>query len=490
MLRSLLRALRGRGDARCAPDRTAGSTPGPTQGPAPDRTAGPTPGPTQGPAAAPTAASTGAPTPAQDGAPGSGPISAEELARAVEAHLMDQIVPAWFPRCVDRETGGFRQDFHRDWRSGTDGPRTLVFQARATWAAAALARAYPSLSGEFGGYALHGAAFLEARLWDRVHGGFHWDETGEGEKHAYGMAFGIMAAAAVHQATGEEEALNTAIEAFEWLDRHAHDEVSGGYREALGPDGGSPPAEGGPLDRIGNPRGRKSSDTHLHLLEAFLELRKVWPDPVLETRLRELLHLVRTRLIREPGFLPGSFSRDWTPRDDIASFGHDLEMAFLLLQCEAVGLGTPPEAGGETARALAMHALENGLDGRNGGFFLAGRMGAPAHRRQKVWWVQAESLNALAALHRRFGWEDPVFLVSALRTWDFILRCQADFRHGEWYAVVHEEGTVPLDDRKGYEWKAPYHTVRSLLGAVASLREVAEAPGKGQDPGPSPGRES
>jgi mannobiose 2-epimerase len=429
----------------------------------------------------------------------------------VEAHLLDQIVPAWFPRCVNRETGGFRQDFHRDWKSGTAGPRTLVFQARATWAAAALARAYPSRSREFGGYALHGAAFLKARLWDRVHGGFHWDETGEGEKHAYGMAFGIMAAAAVHRATGEEEALNTAIEAFEWLDRHAHDEVSGGYREALGPEGGSPtaeggrppfdqgqpaspgrrpPAEGGPSDRIGNPRGRKSSDTHLHLLEAFLELREVWPDPVLETRLRELLHLVRTRLIREPGFLPGSFSRDWTPRDDKASFGHDLEMAFLLLQCEALGFGTSSEAGGETARALAMHALEHGFDGRNGGFFLEGRAGAPAHRREKVWWVQAESFNALAALYRRFGSGSPDFLTPALRTWDFILRCQADFRHGEWYAVVHGEGDVVLDDRKGYEWKAPYHTTRSLLAAVASLRGFAEASGKFQDPGPSPGRES
>ena len=106
--------------------------------------------------------------------------------------------------------------------------------------------------------------------------------------------------------TGDELAKKVARDAFDWLESHAHDAKHGGYFEAIRRDGTPIPAwnQDAPmqkrLDRLGVYYGFKSMNSHIHLLEALTELKKIDDRPIVEERLLELLSIVRDRIAVEP----------------------------------------------------------------------------------------------------------------------------------------------------------------------------------------------
>ncbi|GAB4135654.1 AGE family epimerase/isomerase [Thermopirellula anaerolimosa] len=421
------------------------------------------------------------------------PDAYRQLADRIETHFLHEVLPFWFPRCVDREHQGFHPHFTAEGSQGPVSDRTIVFQARMTWLAAEVARRYPDLREPYADYARHGLRMLRESLWDREQGGFYWGVTIEGrplascgtEKHLYGTAFGIYAAANVYRATQDPQAWELAHAAFVWLEEHARDREHGGYFEAFARDGTpllEPPVSPGglrrPRDLLGTPYGYKSMNSHIHILEAVTELYLARPDPEVGERLRELLSVVRDKIAVPPGCLNLYFTPDWRPVPDHDSFGHDVETAFLILEAaEVLGEGHDPRTEA-VARTLVDHALEYGWDDRLGGFFDRGFAFAPAYAKEKIWWTQAEGLNALLLMHERFGEDDARYWDFFCKQWDFIRRRQIHPQWGEWYDTVTEDGK-PLPDRPlGHIWKAGYHNGRALMRTAERLRHLAErAPG-------------
>ena len=86
-----------------------------------------------------------------------------------------------------------------------------------------------------------------------------------------------------------------ARDAFDWLESHAHDAKHGGYFEATRRDGTPILAWKQDarckqrLDRLGVYYGFKSMNSHIHLLEAVTELKKIDDRPIVSERLIELL---------------------------------------------------------------------------------------------------------------------------------------------------------------------------------------------------------
>lgn len=416
------------------------------------------------------------------------PDEYRQLARQVETHFLNEVLPFWFPRCVDAERGGFHPHFSADGSKGPISDRTVVFQARMTWLAAEVARRYPDLREPYSNYARHGLRALRDLLWDEVHGGFYWGVTADGrplagsgtEKHLYGTAFGIYAAAGVYRACGDPEALELAQAAFAWLEEHARDREDGGYFEAFARDGTpllqSPELPDGarrPRDLLGTPYGYKSMNSHIHILEAVTELYRARPDPAVGERLRELLGVVRDKIAVPPGCLNLYFTPDWRAVPDHDSFGHDVETAYLILEAsEALGEDRDPRTEA-VARSLVDHALDYGWDDRLGGFYDRGFAFSPAYAKEKIWWTQAEGLNALLLMHDRFGAESDRYLAAFRKQWEFIRRYQIDPQLGEWYDTVTEEGK-PLPDRAlGHIWKAGYHNGRALMNTAERLARLA-----------------
>ena len=288
-----------------------------------------------------------------------------EILEELKQALCDGILRRWYPLVVDRECGGYFTNVTCDWTLPPEQEKMIVSQARHIWTASKVA----AFTGEIDVYlpiARHGYEFLRDVMWDSKYGGFYQIRDRRGgmsefrgwrdEKRAYGNAFALYGLAALYSLTRDPEVLETARRAFQWIEEHAYDPRFGGYFEFL-------TREGEPFDRgsvyktiasDANELGFKDQNSSIHLLEAYTELYRVWPDPFLRERLTDLLELIRDTMVHERGYLQLFFEPDWTPvsfRDsteevrrqnfglDHVSFGHDYETAFLMLEAShALGL--------------------------------------------------------------------------------------------------------------------------------------------------------
>jgi mannobiose 2-epimerase len=409
----------------------------------------------------------------------------ETIRRKVDALLRAELTGHWYPGAVERARGGFHQNLARDWSLQPDENTFLVYQARMTWTAAAFAEYSQPDRDAFIGFARHGIEFLDRVMRDSEMGGFHWSLDPKGrldpqqgdEKHVYGTAFVVYAASKVCEVTGDELAKKVARDAFDWLEQHAHDAKHRGYFEAIRRDGtpilswekDAPIARR--TDRLGVYHGFKSMNAHIHLLEALAELFKVDKRSIVKQRLGEVLTIVRDRIAVEPGALNLYLTPDWRAIPAHDSFGHDVETAYLLVEA-AAALGMPDdERTWERARSLVDHALEWGWDGDLGGFYDKGESFASAFDLKKVWWTEAEGLNALLLMHQKFGQGTDRYWKAFLKQWDFIEKHLIDPIHGGWFAETTREGKLLGDGGKANQWKANYHTSRAMMNVVRMLGE-------------------
>jgi mannobiose 2-epimerase len=212
-------------------------------------------------------------------------------------------------------------------------------------------------------------------------------------------------------------------------------------------------------------------NAHIHMLEAVTALARVDDRPVVRERLRELLQIVRDRIAVTPGALNLFLTRDWRAIPGHDSFGHDVETAYLLVEAaEALG-EAELERTWPVARLLVDHALDWGWDGENGGFYDKGESFGAVLDTTKIWWTQAEGLNALLLLHRKYGTETDRYGRAFLKQWEFIENHQIDPVHGGWFGETTAEGELIGEGRKATPWKANYHTGRALMNVVRMLRE-------------------
>lgn len=411
-----------------------------------------------------------------------------ETADQIEKTLWEEL-NRFFPACIDEQHGGYRAWFSDTWKLQDTNYKTIVYQARMTWITSQIVLRRPSHADQYRVYAQHGLKFLNDTMWDKEQGGFFWglSETGKidprytDEKHAYGIAFGIYGAAAAGEALNDPAGAELALKAFKWLDEHAHDATNGGYFEALARDGKpimAPRDRSDPrnrFDKIGTLYGYKSMNTHIHLLEAVTQLSRVSKDPLVKERLAELHSIVRDKIYVKPGCLNQYFTPAWQPLPDGDSFGHDIETAFLLFEsAEALGLHHDP-ATMEAAKSLVDHALEYGFDKDRGGFYDEGPAFKEPFKTQKIWWAQAEGLNALLLMHQEFGTDTQKYYRAFDKQWGFISKYQLDPVNGGWFWEVTAAGKHKDGESKANEWKAAYHTGRAMLNTSEMLRKLAGA---------------
>ena len=320
---------------------------------------------------------------------------------------------------------------------------------------------------------MHGLAFLESKQWDADSGGLFWSvDKPSGDKHAYGIAFAIYAAATCYQVTHDQSALDLAKKSFLWLDEHAHDVDHGGYFEALRREG-SPILSGPGNDAIGTPFGQKSMNAHIHLLEALTELYAVWPDDIVRARLSEVFDICLHMIFTEPGYLTMYFAPDWRRIEGHDSYGHDIETAYLLVEAaDKLGRGDDDEVW-SVSRRLVDHAMKNGFDRQCGGFYYEGTPSGGELDMEKVWWTQAEGLNALLLMHERYGAQTSVYWDAFVAEWNFIRRHQIDPVHGGWYSHVNADGSAIPGQVKSDPWTEGYHQGRALMNVTAMLRRLA-----------------
>ena len=333
-------------------------------------------------------------------------------------------------------------------------------------------------------------------MWDKEYGGFFQlvDSIGrvpDGkyayEKRAYGNSFAIYALAAYYKITNEKEALDLAIQAFHWLDEHAHDQDHGGYFQYLYRDGTNIPrsvlAEGydaGDKAHVG----LKDYNSSIHILEAFTELHQVWPDKTLKGRLMEMYQIVSGTMYDPRGFLKLHFYPDWTLVEDEeltaivgdqsfytnhVTFGHDVETAFLLLEA-AEALGIEKNEIMPKAKLLVDHAIDKGWDNEKVGFYEQGKYIDGEMKildKGKNWWAQAEGLNTLLLMHSHFP--DQSYYEKYELLLNYIDANLLDHQYLGWYSGGVDYHPELKKGQKAQIWKGTYHTSRSLMHCISLL---------------------
>jgi mannose/cellobiose epimerase-like protein (N-acyl-D-glucosamine 2-epimerase family) len=420
------------------------------------------------------AACSSAPTPPPAALPVR-PVPAEVAATrgTVESLLLKNVIPFWHPQVLDTEDGGYRlnHDPKGAWKGKAN--KSIVTQARTLWFYSRLMRT-PYAKPEYLDAARHGFRFLRDRMWDPWGGGFFWEVDSPGKKvtvpvkHLYGQAFALYALSEYARVSGDVDANDLARTLFRTLEVQAHDPLHGGYLEFFQADWKPATAETPKV--MGHPSPTdKLMNTHLHLMEAFTAYVDLTRDPLARERLLELIAIQTNAVVRKSvGACTDKYQRDWTPltgvKYDVVSYGHDIENVWLIADaCRAARIPTGPYR--DLFRTLFGYSLQHGFDAKEGGFYDSGPFGAPAARKDKVWWVQAEGL--VAALTMTALFDDKAYPDCYRKTLDWITKRQADGDGGDWHETIRENGT--LGGSKAHAWKGPYHNGRAIIQCLEIL---------------------
>jgi mannobiose 2-epimerase len=397
---------------------------------------------------------------------------------SAEKELRGNILPFWLAHARDREHGGFHAYIGEDMKVHDDQPRGALLTSRVLWTFSAAYRLYKD--PDYLEMARWAYRDLVDRFTDKTYGGLFWTaeadgQPADGHKQIYGQVFGIYGLSEYYRATGDTEALERAKAIYALVEANAHDAAHGGYFDSLTRAWRRP--ESGEENLLGD--APKSQNSHIHILEGFTNLLRVWPDEGLRRRERELIELTMDRIVDPRTHHLILFMKDdWTPIGDKVSYGHDIELSWLLTEA-AEELGDPALLARARPVAVAIARVTNaeGVDADGGVYDEGGPKGIT--NPHKDWWPQAEAAIGFLNAYQITG--DPGYFADSVRSWDFIQAKMVDRTDGDWYETLNRDGSPVLSftwrgravaTSKVSIWKCPYHNGRSCLQILERTRAL------------------
>ena len=393
-------------------------------------------------------------------------IDTGALKEEFRKELVTNILPYWMNRMVDEEYGGFHG--RRDGYDHLDlkADKGIILNTRILWTFSHAA--YILRDNNYKRVADRAYQYITRYFIDSKFRGVYWMVNFEGtpvatKKQVYAQAFATYAFAEYFKVSGKKESLEHAIDLFHLIEKHSFDQKENGYLEAF--DREWKLLEDLRLsDKDANEK--KTMNTHLHVLEAYTSLYRIWKDAFLAKQLRNLILVFRDKIISTNKHFNLFFDEHWNVKSHEISFGHDIEGSWLLFEAAEV-LEDENLINEIKNLCLAMveETLRQGFDEDGGLMNEANDKGLVDG--DKHWWPQAEALVGLVN-----AWQlsaNDKYLEAAIRTWRFIQTKLVDKEYGEWYWRVDRSGVVNRDEDKSGPWKCPYHNGRAMLELMNRL---------------------
>ena len=389
-------------------------------------------------------------------------FAAQALATQMKKELTENILPYWIKNMCRPDEGFFGRIDGME-NHDLSAPVGNIMTARMLWTFASAYRLFKDQA--YLDMAMKAKNFIISRFYDAENGGTYWSLNPDGtpldtKKQIYAIAFTIYGLAELNRATGDGQALEYAIKLFNSIEDHSFDKEKDGYFEAFTCTW--EPIEDMRLsDKDANES--KTMNTHLHVLEAYTCLYRVWKNSLLEERLRNLINIFENRILGQDGHLKLFFDDDWNCGYDIVSYGHDIEASWLIHEAALV-LGDAEVI--SRIEALVPHIAAAAGEGFSPeGGIIYERNGADGHvDADRHWWVQAETVVGYFNLWDHFGSQEG--LENTLACWDFIKTSLIDRENGEWHWSLRADGTVNREDDKAGFWKCPYHNGRMCMEII------------------------
>lgn len=412
-----------------------------------------------------------------------------QFKKEAENHLVNELLPFWTTRMVDKTNGGYITHFDEKGNDTGEDEKSLVAQTRCLYTLSSAHRAGYG-NGKLAEMAKHGVDFLLEKMWDNKHGGFYWmlDRKGNvkiDQKIIYGHSFAIYSLSEYTLATGDKRGVEYAEKVFDLLQKYCVDSMYGGYWEMFHRDWTlcGPGSQGGD---------RKTLDVHMHLMEAFTTLYEATGQEVHRRKLLEVIDLLLNRIIH-PEYKTGipQFYKDWSVAPQIkfdiiwgwdrfseegqkgnatdnTCYGHNAEFAWLLNHALQI-LKMDAESYSDLFKTLFDHTVNNGIDYELGGVFVEGPHSGGVYDREKEFWQQAEVL---------IGMLDAVIIFGDEKYWEayknvhrFVFDKVINKEVGEWYPLLTRRGK-PIWTHMGHSWKINYHTVRAMIQSISRMDKL------------------
>lgn len=387
------------------------------------------------------------------------------MKQEVQDVLQTNILPFWLDKMIDRENRGFYGRIDGHGVLHPDAEKGAILNARILWTFSA---AYRVLKRpEYLAAATRAKDYILEHFYDKEFGGIYWslDSLGrpkDTKKQFYAIGFAIYGLSEYARATADREALDYAIRLFECIEQHSLDRKDNGYIEACTREWGK--IEDMRLSDF-DANYPKSQNTHLHIIEPYTNLFRIWKDERLEKALRNLINIFTDKILNpETHHLDLFFDNDWTRgAGHLESYGHDIECSWLMHEAALVLGDYEVLKKVEEIVPLVAKASEKGLN-PDGSMIHEANLDTGHADNDLHWWVQAEAVVGFYNIYQHFG--DESALDKSLRCWQYIKDNLIDFEQGEWYWSRRPDGSLNQDDDKAGFWKCPYHNGRMCLEII------------------------
>ncbi len=386
-------------------------------------------------------------------------------AKNFQAHLENNLIPFW-NKLKDVRNGGFYGYVDSDGSPDPKAVKGVILNSRILWF---YSSAYQLLKKEeLLHMADHAYAFLVDHCLDSQYGGVYWSLHFDGTvcddiKHTYNQAFAIYALSAYYLASGKKEALDHAYALYRIIEEKCRDRD--GYLEAF--QCNFTPASNEKLSENGV-MAERTMNTLLHVLEAYSELYRADHSDAVGDSIRSILDLFQDKVYNpEKQICEVFFDMDYHTLINLESFGHNIEASWLIdrgcsvLDDEAYQKKMLPMIGGLAEAAYRnafdkeQHALNNEREGQK-------------IDRQKIWWVQAESVIGFYNAYQKNP-DQKEYLQAAEQIWDFIRRHVIDAKSGEWIESIPADNHPDPKQPLVHPWKCPYHNGRMCIEMIQRL---------------------
>ena len=376
------------------------------------------------------------------------PGSSDSLLATYRDGLLNDTLPFWLPRALDREFGGYLTCFDRD---GTilQTDKSVWFQGRFAWLLATLYNTVEKRP-DWLEAARHGIQFLNQHCFDTDGRMFFW-VTRDGQplrkrRYLFSESFAVIALAAYGVAAGEMRYKQQALDLFRLILRYH-------TTPGLLPPKANPQVR--PMKGLAMP---------MILLVTAQELRKALNDPLCTEIIDQSIEEVERDFLK-PEF--GAVLETVGPNGEfydtfegrMINPGHSIELGWFILE-EA-------RHRQNDARLLELgcriidHAYTLGWDQEYGGlFYFRDARGLPCTEYwhdMKFWWPHNEAIIATLLAYLMTG--NPKYAGWHRQVHDWAYAHFPDSEYGEWFGYLHRDGSV-ANRLKGNMWKGPFHLPR------------------------------
>jgi mannobiose 2-epimerase len=388
--------------------------------------------------------------------------SFSELRLQVKAELTQNILPFWSFKMVDPR-GGFYGQINGLGQLIPDAEKGGILNARILWTfSSAWLQEKNPLTLEMANRAQN---YILNHFWDTEFGGTFWTISAEGKpvdtkKQIYSQAFFIYALSEHYRASENEISLQKATELFQLIEKYSFDPELNGYFEAYSRDWIL--LEDLRLSEK-DENEKKTMNTHLHILEAYTNLYRVWKDDELARQLRNLILIFIKKIVNPAtNHLDLFFDECWTSKSTIVSYGHDIEASWLIDEAARV-LGDQELL--SKVQNVCIKIAESACEGLQPDGSLVYELDKGHLDTDRHWWVQAEAVVGFLNAYELT--ENQEWLDKALKCWKYISENLIDREAGEWFWSISDEGIANTDEDKAGFWKCPYHNSRMCLEVTA-----------------------